>query len=81
MSYLRSNICEVIPGSCAFSEHACLATQSTISFAKMLICSEIHCMVICHLSPLRLNLRESRPVDFPSRAAHRDWESVNTATA
>ena len=46
----------------------------------MLICPGIHCMVICLLSHLRLNLRGSTPVDFPSRAAHRDWKSVNTAT-
>ena len=71
----------VTPGSYgAFSEHACLATESANSFLKMLLCPGIHCMVICLLSSLRLNLRVSRPADFLSRAAHRDWESVNTAT-
>ena len=35
-------------------------------------------MVIYLLSPLRWNLRGSRHVDFLSRAAHKNWESVNT---
>ena len=54
--------------------------KSAISFLKILLCPEIHCMVICILSPLILNKRGSRPLDFPSRATHRDWESVNIAT-
>ena len=47
----------VTPGGCTFSEHACLATDSTISFPKMVLCPEIHCKLICFLSLLKLNLR------------------------
>ena len=61
-------------------EHTCLATESAISFPNILLCPGIHCIVICLLGPLKLNLRKFRHVDFPSRAVRKYWESMNTST-
>ena len=56
--------------------HACLAIESAISFPKILLCHGIHLFS----ESLKVESEGSRPVDFPSRATHRDWESVNIAT-
>ena len=69
VSYSRANRCV----SYAFLEHASLATESPITFSKISLCPGFHCIMICLFSCL--NLSGSRLLEFPSRAAHGDWES------